>query len=177
MTTATRGAVVVVEVPAARVNTKAARRRLVSYASLADLTKDLDKLEAAHRAGTLRRLGNHDAGANFAHLAMGMKGSFDGYPTSAPPWLRLLGRLMKKRVLGRPFQPGFNLRKDTESLAWDDSVSFEEGLRRLREQIARAGAKDARPTKPHPFFGEMTSADWQVYYLRHAELHLSFLQP
>ncbi len=159
-----------------RVSTKAARRRLVAYSSLADLWQDLDKIEKAHKAGTLRRMGNHEAGPNFAHLAMGMKGSFEGYPTRAPWMLRVVGGVMKKRILSKPFEPGFNLSKDAESKAWDDSVSFEGGLAMLREQVTRAGKAGAAPGMPHPFFGAMTAAEWQVYYLRHAELHLSFLQ-
>jgi hypothetical protein len=163
--------------PTSRVNTKTARRRLVAYASLADFSTDLDKLEAAHRAGTLRVLGNHAPGPNFAHLAASMQRSFDGFPVTIPRWLRLLGRLMKNRILSRPFQPGFNLSKAAESSAWNDRVSFDEGLAALRAQIARAAKPDARPSAPHPFFGPMTTPQWQTYHLRHAELHMSFLQP
>jgi len=161
----------------ARVDTKQARRRLVAYTSLQDLWKDLDLLEQSHRAGTLRRLGNHDAGPNFAHLALAMKCSHDGFASLAPAWLRLVGRISKKGTLSKPFRPGFNLRKQDESKAWDDSVSFDEGIRLLREQVARAMKPGASPSAAHPFFGPMTPAEWQVYYLRHAELHMSFLKP
>ena len=178
MTTATTrsmGAVANDPTAFVRINTKVARRRLVSYSSLGDLIKDLDSIERSHRAGTLRTLGNHGAGPNFAHIAIAMKGSFDGFPSLGPLWLRLFGRALKKRVLSRPFQPGFNLRKQDEGKAWDDSVPFDDGLRKLREQIARAAKPGAAPSSPHPFFGPMSVAEWQTYYLRHAELHLSFL--
>ena len=159
-----------------RVNTKAARRRLVAYSSLSELWEDLNKIERSHRGGTLRKLGNHGGGANFAHIAMVMKGSFDGFAVRPALLLRILGRMMKKRLLSRPFQPGFNLSKNAESAAWDDSVTFDAGLAMLREQVTRVGKVGAVPGVAHPFFGNMTVKEWQVYYLRHAELHLSFLQ-
>jgi hypothetical protein len=159
------------------VNTKTCRRRLVSYASLDDVGRDLDRIEAAHRAGTLKRLGNHEAGPVCQHLAMAMQRSFDGFPIRANPLLRMLGRAMKKRELARQFRPGFKLGAAAEQFAWSDATTFDEGMGNLRTQLARARAAGAAPAGAHPFFGPMTPAEWQVYYLRHAELHLSFLQP
>jgi hypothetical protein len=160
-----------------RVDTKSARRRLVSYASLRALSDDLGLIEASHRAGTLTRLGNHDPGPIFEHLASAMTRSFDGFGVTAPLWLRWIGPLVKKSTLAKPFKPGFNLRPDIEKFAWDDTVSFDDGLKRLREQIARAQVPGAAPNSAHPFFGVLTPQEWQVYYLRHAELHMSFLKP
>ncbi len=159
------------------INTKTARRRLVSYASLADLSKDLDKIESAERAGTLRHLGNHAPGSIFFHLSLPMKGSFDGIPQRAPFVARCIGRLLKKRILAHPFKPGLKLKKPLDNTLWNETISFDEGLGLLRAQIRRAAAAGAAPNASHPFFGAMSTADWQVYYLRHAELHLSFLQP
>ena len=149
---------------------------MVALSSLADLGKDLDRLETAHRAATLRTLGNHPPGAIFLHLADAMRYSFDGFPSRAPVLLGVLGRLVKRRVLSQPFQPGFKLGAKTESNVWQDATTFEDGLAALRAQITRASAPTAAPRQPHPFFGPMTSADWHTYYLRHAELHLSFLE-
>ncbi|MBY0311937.1 MAG: DUF1569 domain-containing protein [Phycisphaerales bacterium] len=158
------------------INTRTCRRRLVSYKSLADISRDLDVLEAAHARGTLKPLGNHPPGAVLAHLAYAMRCSFDGFTARAPAWLRWLGPMFKKRILSKPFEPGFKVKKEIESTIWDNAVSFEDGLMQLRAQIARASAPGSRPTAPHPFFGMLTAEEWQVYYLRHAELHLSFLQ-
>jgi hypothetical protein len=158
------------------INTKTARRRLVALTCLADLTADLNKIEAAHRAGTLKHLGNHPPGSIFFHLSAPMKGSFEGIPHIPPWWLGVLGRLLKKRILSQPFRPGFALKKHVDDAVWNDKISFDEGLALLREQVRRASAPTAAPNRAHPFFSEMTPTDWQTYYLRHAELHLSFLQ-
>lgn len=161
------------------VNPRTARRRMLALASLADLNAELDRLEAAHRAGKLRRTGNHEPGAIFAHLAMATKASFDGFPTQAGLPLRILGRLLKRRLLARPFKPGLKLSSKNEALAWDTSVTFDDGLARLRAEMTRLTAAQSagpKPQMPHPFFGDMSPDDWFVYHLRHAELHLSFLQ-
>ena len=159
------------------VNTKTCRRRLVAYSSLDDIAKDLDKIEAAHRAGTLKKLGNHEVGPICHHLGQAMQRSFDGFPIRVNALLGLLGKALKKKVLSKPFQPGFRLNAKAESVAWNDAIPFAEGVALLRAQIARAGAPGAAPGGAHPFFGPMSPAEWQTYYLRHAELHLSFVQP
>lgn len=162
------------------VNPRTARRRMLALASLAELNAELDRLEAAHRAGKLTRTGNHEPGPIFAHLAMATRCSFDGFPTRVGLPLRILGRLFKSRVLAHPFKPGLKLSSKNESLAWDTSVTFDDGLARLRQQMSRLTAAQStgpKPSMPHPFFGPMSPDDWRVYHLRHAELHLSFLQP
>jgi hypothetical protein len=161
----------------APINTKTARRRLVSFSSLDDMERDLDKIEASHKAGTLKRLGNHEPGPVCQHLALAMERSFDGFPIRVNALLGLLGKVLKRRVLSRPFEPGFRLNASAEKVAWDDAIGFEDGLGNLRAQIARARAPGAAPSAAHPFLGPLTPAEWRVYYLRHAELHLRFLQP
>lgn len=157
------------------VKTRSVRRRLVAYSSQAEVAADLDVLEAARATGRLRRLGNHEAGPIFNHLAMAMERSLDGFPIRAALWLRLLGPLVKKSVLSKPLQPGVNLRESDERFAWNTAVTFEDGLAQLRAQIARAARPESIPAAAHPFFGAMTPEEWRVYHLRHAELHLSFL--
>ena len=180
MTTATSGAIGVPKSAATTVNTKMARRRLVAYVSLADFMKDLEKVEAAHRAGTLKQLGNRGAGPIFGHLAVSIRGSIDGMDGlkgAAPLWLRVIGPYVKTRVLARPLQPGLRLNAIAESALWDDTLAFEAGLRELRAQIARASAPGTQPGAMHPIFGKMSGREWGVFHLRHAELHMSFLQP
>lgn len=180
MTTATSGTIGPQISPAARVNTKMARRRLVSYSSLADLVRDLDSVENAYRGGTLRQLGNRAAGPIFGHLAVSMRGSIEGMDAlkgAAPLWLRLVGPLAKKRVLSGPLRPGVNLSTAAEAALWDDALSFEAGLGDLRAQIDRISKPGNEPRAAHPIFGKLTVAEWGTFHLRHSELHMSFLQP
>jgi hypothetical protein len=163
------------------IDPRTARRRLVNLATLEALSRDLEALEAAHRSGRLRQLGNHGPGAIFAHLALAMRASHEGFPARATAWLRVLGPLVKRRVLASPFRPGLRLKPAVDRQVWDEATTFEDGLATLRAEIERAkAARDGRgpqPSSPHPFFGAMSPAEWRAYYLRHAELHLSFLDP
>jgi hypothetical protein len=106
-----------------------------------------------------------------------MRCSFDGFPALAPSWLRWLGPLLKNRILSHPFEPGLKLRSDAESVAWHDAIAYDDGLAQLRAQIVRCRQPGAQPAAVHPFFGPLSPAQWATYYLRHAELHMSFLQP
>lgn len=160
------------------IDPRTARRRLVSIANFADLTRELNVLESAHAGGTLRHLGNHPPGALLDHLARTMRWSFDGFPTKAPLWGRLLAPMFKGRLLARPFAPGLKLSHKTDSQVWDNTVPFERALADLRAQIKRFDTLGApSPAARHPFFGPMTLDEWRTYHCRHAELHLSFLTP
>lgn len=162
------------------IDTKSARRRLVAFASYGDLARDLDRLEAGQRAGTVRKLGNREPGPIFGHLATSIDGSFDGMPelkNAAPLVLRIVGPLVKRRVLAAPLRPGVRMSSTAENALWDDSFSFDEGARRLRAAIARLDRPNAKPGAAHPVFGRLSPQEWKTFHLRHAELHLSVLQP
>jgi len=79
------------------VPTKTAERRAVELHTLDDILAEVDRLEAAHNAGTLARTGNWDAGQILWHCAAVFRASLDGFPENARPplWLRLFGRLIK----------------------------------------------------------------------------------
>ena len=153
----------------------AKQRRPLSLQSLQSLRDHLWVLQTAHDAGRLRRLGKHDPGPIFDHLARAMARSYDGFPVVVAWWLRLLGPWIKRRILAKPFKPGFILPLRVERVVWDDTVSFDEGLQSLRAQLDRFSDPATEPSQPHPIFGKMTPRDWEVYHARHAELHMSFL--
>lgn len=157
---------------------KVTDRRALRFASLADVRRDLEVLEAGHRAGTIRTTGNWTAGQNFAHLAAFIMYAFDGYPKelSNPPWLiRTIVRFMKKRFLTKPIPVGFKIPKIPGGTVGADDVPTEEGLTRLRAAISRLEA--APPDRPNPIFGPMSHPEWMMMHCRHCELHLSFVHP
>ena len=53
-----------------KINTKHAERRDLSFHCTGCLKEDLAKIEAAHRAGSLRTTGNWTAGENLDHIAI-----------------------------------------------------------------------------------------------------------
>lgn len=157
---------------------KVADRRPLRFSSIADIRRDLDALEAGHRAGTLRTSGNWTAGQNFAHLASFISYAYDGYPPelSNPPWyIRFILRFMKKRFLYKGLPVGVKIPGIKAGTVGQDDVSFEEGLTRLRSALARLEA--APPDRANPIFGPLSHPEWTSMHCRHCELHLSFVHP
>jgi Protein of unknown function (DUF1569) len=109
------------------------------------------------------------------HLATVMNGSIDGTPMRLPWYFRLLGRMMKGRVLRKGMPPGFQLRGQAAETLVPPPTSWEEGLQLFRQAVQRLRTETKR--EPSPFLGPMTREDWDQLHCRHAELHLSFLTP
>lgn len=122
-----------------------------------------------------RQLGNWTLGQICQHLgtAMELCTSADRlFPV--PLYLRIVGPLLRKRVLARGLPRGFQLPPEGERLL-PPRVSMDEGLVTLAVGIA-ALEKSSRRV-PHPVFGKMTVEQWNLFHLRHAEMHLSFIVP
>lgn len=157
-------------------DTKTAERRTLVFTSLDDVRRDLDVLERTHGEGALRVTGNWSPGQTLAHLAQVFQYSFDGFPFTAPLALRLIGPLLKKRILRSPITPGLRLRGGSSVLEPKQDVHFEDGMAALRAQLDRIDAGE-RMTQRSPLLGRMSHDDWLALHRRHAELHLGFLHP
>lgn len=155
---------------------KLTTRRKVRYESIADLRRDLDAIEAAARAGTLKPVGNWTAGKNLTHIAAFIDYGYDGYPAeiSNPPWfVKLFLRMMKKSMLRKGFQAGVKIPKIPGGTIGGSDVPAEVGVAALRKALDRLEA--APPRFDSPAFGALSREDGIAMTLRHAELHLSFL--
>ncbi len=160
------------------VDTTAAARRPLRFASPAEVLADLDALEVAQRAGRLRTTGNWDAGTNFRHLAIPIQRSMDGFEHSPVPlWRKIMGRLILRPIVlrVRAFKHGIRLDRRTEQFLWQ-ATAFDEGAGMLRAQLQR-WIEGTPMTHPHPAFGPMTHEQWTAFHLKHCALHLSFLIP
>ncbi|MGY8770882.1 MAG: DUF1569 domain-containing protein [Pirellulales bacterium] len=155
------------------VNTKkVANRRKVRYESYDDLLADVDQLAS----NDLEVLGNWSLAQNLKHLAGAFNGSIDGLDFKAPFFIGIMARLfMKGKFLNDAIPSGFsvpeNLRGD---LTAEDSYSLEEGLAIFKAAVARVQTESIR-TK-HPVLGNISREEYDKFNLRHAEMHLSFLQ-
>ena len=151
-------------------------RREVVYGGIDDLKADLDAVEAAHNAGTLKALGNWSAGQIFDHCAIFMESALDGFPSAPPAPVRwLISMLFKKKALAGGSPPaGFKLNKWAAFLLPGDGVTFEAGLARWRAAIARLDGGE-QMTHDSPIFGKLTPEQWKTLQCGHATLHMSFL--
>ena len=147
-------------------------RRKLHFSSLGDVVLDAERLVAAPNAKTL---GNWPLDQLLTHLAIAIHSSIDGIPGKANWMVRLVGPLIKGRVLKRGMSPGFRLPKKLETLAFPPASSPEKALSKLRSAVERT--KTEQMTACHPVFGKLSHEEWERFHLRHAELHLSFAIP
>ncbi len=148
------------------------QRRIVQYSSMSAFRSDVEKLAA----GKYETVGNWSFGQIMQHLAIGIAGSFDGFPFQAP-WLvrTLVAPFMKKSLLTQPMKAGFKLPKSAAPYLPSDEITTEEGLKQLQAALDRFERET--PEEKHPFLGTLTPNEWVALHLRHAELHMSFVRP
>jgi len=158
------------------VNTRSAPRRRLALGSLAELRAELDRIESAHRAGSLRTTGNWTAGQILEHVALLMEHSIDGFPARLPGAMRLLGKLVFKRsaLAGKPPPSGFAIPDRVSFLRPDDHTSFEQGLARIGRALDRIESGE-RFAQPSPLFGPLTHEQWERIHCGHAAMHLGFM--
>lgn len=156
---------------------KTVEHRALHFNSIDEVLAEIDRIIAAEKAGTLRRTGNWTTGQVFGHLASWINYAYEGYPGKGPPWfVRIMARMMKKSFLYKPSRRGFRMPGAAEGTFGTEVMSTDEGARRLRQALTRL--KNREPVRFHsPAFGRMTDDERIAGHLRHAELHLGFLQP
>lgn len=109
------------------------------------------------------------------HLTIFMVGSIDGFEHRAPWFIRLFGKVMKKRFLTKPMSAGFELPKAAADHFVPGPTEWADALAQFRSAVARLQTEDRR--MPSPLLGVLTRQEWEQLHCRHAELHLSFLVP
>ena len=148
-----------------------AGRRELAFRGLDEVLADATALVAA---GQVKTLGNWPVPQLLTHLASTINNSIDGFQSKAPLFIRIIGPLLKHRML-KKMPPGIKLPADAEKSAFPAAASSEDALKQLRLAISRC--KLERMNAAHPAFGKMTHEQWLQLHLRHSELHLSFILP
>jgi Protein of unknown function (DUF1569) len=146
-------------------------RRELHFETIEDILADVERLNL----GKVKTLGNWSGGQILKHLAIVMNDCIDGAAFRLAWPIRMLGRVMKKRILTKGMTPGFQLKRQAAGALVPPALSWEEGLNIFRTAVHRLQTESKRA--PSPFLGEMTREEWNQLHCRHAELHLSFLVP
>jgi len=157
--------------PAGIDTTHVSGRRRLRFESYADILADVGRL----RDQPTRSLGNWSLAQVCQHLATAMQAStVPGPGFSAPLKLRLVGRLFRMRILTGRLYPGFRLPPEAARLL-PPPVELSSAIEALEQAVAHLRTTDVRAK--HPVFGAMSVAQWDLFHLRHSEMHLSFIQP
>jgi hypothetical protein len=160
------------------VNTKRLRgRRMLRFESLQEVIKEAEVCAAAERSGRLVCRGNWTLGQTLGHLAFWADAPYAGYPPMRRmPWpLSMRMPLFKKRFVMKAAPAGVRIPGTPDGTLGTECLTTEEGLARLRRAFGRMERE--APQFPSPAFGPMTHEETILLNLRHAELHLSFLDP
>ncbi len=153
------------------VDTKqAVGRRKLHFSSYQDILDDVHALAG----GPVRQLGNWSLGGICEHLSKAMDYGIDGAPFAAPWYMRLVGPLLKHRVIARPMSPGFKLPANA-GVYLPSTQADASGIAELERAIERMRTVAER--KPHVILGQLSREQWDQLHFRHAEMHLSFIVP
>ncbi|MEM9658580.1 MAG: DUF1569 domain-containing protein [Planctomycetota bacterium] len=149
--------------------------RTVSLRSLDDYSTELDRIASAAGNNTLVATGHWTPGQILGHLSSWIDYAYNGYPLKkAPRPVQWILRLGLRRILKNGMKPGIKLPGTKTGTVGDDVVPFDDAKERLLQSIGRL--QSGEPAKyDSPAFGVLTDADRISLNLRHAELHLSFL--
>jgi hypothetical protein len=146
-------------------------RRRVQYASLDDIVTDAQRAVQSKAATT----GNWSLGQIIEHLATAHDKMIDGFGFSAPWPVQTVGRIFfKKRVLTKGLTPGFKLNPKAAAVLVPGETDSVAALEHLRKSVARLKTEQKRSA--HPFLGPLNVDECNQMCLRHAELHMSFVQ-
>ena len=146
-------------------------RRALRFESMDDLLRDVEALDAA---GEREVCGNWTPAQIVEHVTIVMDRALDGFDTRLGLPMRIVGRLIKGRVLRKGMPAGLKIPapiayvRPAEDAGWPDAVAH------LRSTIGRLQSE--RMTHPSPLFGPMTHDEWVQLHCRHAELHFSFMR-
>jgi len=157
------------------INTLQVERRTLHLRSIDELLAELDRIEQAEKAGTLRAVGNWTPGQILGHVAAWIEYGWSGYPIKSPPWpISWLLRRTLKRTLREGLKSGVKIPGVAGGTTGTEPLETDVALQRLRTALQRLQA--AEPVQyESPAFGPMSQADRVTLQLRHAELHLSYL--
>jgi len=124
--------------------------RPLRFDNVAQCVEELDRIEAAHNAGTLETTGQWTAGQNLSHLAAWIEYSYDGFPVDPPPfYLRWVLKLMLKRTLAKGFMPvGIKIPGVEGGTTGQEEMETGAALERFRAALSRMQSEPAIHNSP-----------------------------
>jgi hypothetical protein len=136
---------------------------------------EVDRIVAADQQGRLRTLGNWTAGQVLAHIAAWIEYGYHGYPLAPPPFfVRWILRWQVRKFLRGSMPRGVRIPRVQAGTYGMDPMPTAAAAERLKRAFGRLQAGEAAKFDS-PAFGPMSHEDRIRLNLRHAELHLGFL--
>ena len=150
--------------------------RQLHFESIDDVLAEVDRIEQADADGTLNTNGNWKAGQILAHLAAWIDYAYDGFPMKpAPGVLRWILRLRLNKMLNGRMPRGVKIPGIKGGTTGADDLPVGAAAEKLRKALSRLRS-DEVARHPSPAFGMLTHEQRVKLNLRHAELHMGYLE-
>ncbi|HMN97385.1 MAG TPA: DUF1569 domain-containing protein [Phycisphaerales bacterium] len=146
--------------------------RELTFPDISSALEEADRLAAAERLGKLAAVGNWTLGQALGHVAAWTSYPYEGYPTRPPWFVRIIGRLLKRRLFAKRPPRGFRLPGVPGGTLATEVLPTETGLARFRRAFERL--ERGAPEVPNPVFGPLTHREWIDLNLGHAALHFGY---
>ncbi len=154
---------------------KIANHRKLRLESVDAALAEIDRIVSAEREGRLQGLGNWTPGQIMSHVAAWIEYGYHGFPMKPPPFfIRWILKLQVKKFLRNGMPRGVRIPRVEAGTFGTEDISTGEGADRLRAALKRLESRE-EVKYPSPAFGDMPHDDRVLFNLRHAELHLGFL--
>ena len=149
--------------------------RRLRFDNIADLFEELERIESAHKNGSLTTTGNWTPGQIFSHLAAWIEYGYDGFPLEAPPFfVRWMLKFMLKGMLSKgEMKPGMKIPGVEAGTIGQEEMETVAAIERFRAAVLRM---QSEPAIHHsPAFGKVSDDVRIKMSLIHAQLHIGFL--
>ena len=149
--------------------------RELCFPAVADCLAELDRIEQAHREGSLTTTGSWTAGQILSHLSAWIEYGYDGYPMKAPPFFVrwVIGFLMKRTIKKGVMASGVSIPGVEGGTYGQEEMETGAAIDRFRAAILRMQSEPA--IHDSPVLGKVSDEFRIKLNMVHAQLHLGFL--
>lgn len=150
-------------------------RRTLRFDTIDDAIHEADRIANADASGRIRQLGNWTPGQCLGHVAAWIEYGYEGYPLKQAPWfIRLFLAWRVKKYMQSGLPTGVRMPGVKAGTYGTEDMPTGEAAARFKTAFLRLRNGEESPYDS-PGFGPMSHDDRIALNLRHAELHLSFL--
>ena len=156
------------------VDTGSSFRRL-RFSDTNECIAEIDRIVAAEKAGKLRRSGNWTAGQCLNHVACWINYGYEGFPSRAPWFVRLIVKRMLPKYIRDGMPRGVRIPRVAGGTHGTEDMPIDQAAEKLRTALKRLTTEPAKFESPA--FGKLSEEHRLALNLRHAELHMGYLHP
>ncbi|MCR9120320.1 MAG: DUF1569 domain-containing protein [bacterium] len=154
---------------------KVTERRKLRFENVAACIAEVERIKSADEAGSLKTLGNWTAGEILSHIAAWIEYGYEGFPMKAPPFfIRWYLKWQLGKMIRDGIEPAMRIPGVEGGTYGFEKMPTPAACDRLISALERMQSDE--DVKFHsPAFGPVSNEDRIQFSLRHAELHLGFL--